>query len=197
MSRKLKNTPKCGAKSRNGECQREAGWGTDHLGFGPCKLHMGKTPSINKAMIRKKLAAEWMEDNPLLGTDKPIELDPDALLIQVVRRTAGVLAWLENKVQSLDETELTQVDDKGVERPSVWVTMHAEERDRLANHAKIALAAGVAERAIALAENQGQLIAKALQGIMLDLDLTADQKKRAPEIMRRRLTEIVMEVEAA
>lgn len=35
----------CGAKNRSGEpCQRPAGWGTDHVGEGRCKLHGGLTP---------------------------------------------------------------------------------------------------------------------------------------------------------
>lgn len=35
----------CGATNRQGTpCQRPAGWGTDHVGIGKCKLHGGKTP---------------------------------------------------------------------------------------------------------------------------------------------------------
>jgi hypothetical protein len=39
----------CGARKRQpkhpGErCARPAGWGTEHLGFGRCKLHGGATP---------------------------------------------------------------------------------------------------------------------------------------------------------
>lgn len=34
----------CGGKKRHGgECQRPAGWGTDHAGTGRCKLHGGGT----------------------------------------------------------------------------------------------------------------------------------------------------------
>ncbi|MFW6437717.1 MAG: hypothetical protein ACOCZ7_01780 [Armatimonadota bacterium] len=35
----------CGAKTRAGtRCELRAGWGTDHVGEGRCKLHGGKTP---------------------------------------------------------------------------------------------------------------------------------------------------------
>lgn len=36
---------KCGKKNRaGGPCAKPAGWGTDHPGVGPCKLHGGATP---------------------------------------------------------------------------------------------------------------------------------------------------------
>ena len=35
---------RCGAKTRAGTpCQQKAGWGTEHVGSGKCKLHGGKT----------------------------------------------------------------------------------------------------------------------------------------------------------
>lgn len=37
--------PLCGAKTRAGTpCRRPAGWGTDHVGEGRCKLHGGRSP---------------------------------------------------------------------------------------------------------------------------------------------------------
>jgi hypothetical protein len=40
----------CGArtKSKAGKCQRVAGWGTDHLGAGKCKLHGGASKGAPK-----------------------------------------------------------------------------------------------------------------------------------------------------
>lgn len=39
----------CGAKTRAGTpCRHEAGWGTDHLGTGRCKLHGGLSPGAPK-----------------------------------------------------------------------------------------------------------------------------------------------------
>lgn len=47
-----KNTPPCGAKARKGgRCQKQAGWGTDHLGYGPCRLHGGSTPAHRKRAL--------------------------------------------------------------------------------------------------------------------------------------------------
>jgi hypothetical protein len=46
----LPPNPHCGAKlkSRDGLCGKQAGWGTDHLGFGNCKLHGGATTNGKK-----------------------------------------------------------------------------------------------------------------------------------------------------
>ena len=41
-----KTYPICGAKKSQSEgpCTRPAGWGTDHVGDGRCKLHAGSSP---------------------------------------------------------------------------------------------------------------------------------------------------------
>lgn len=45
----------CSAPKRQGEgtCARPAGWGTDHVGEGPCKLHGGCLPSVAAAAGRR------------------------------------------------------------------------------------------------------------------------------------------------
>ena len=40
----------CGAKTRAGTpCTQPAGWGTDHVGWGRCKLHGGATPTGHRS----------------------------------------------------------------------------------------------------------------------------------------------------
>lgn len=55
-----KTTPhdgQCGAKTRAGTpCKQKAGWGTDHVGTGRCKLHGGKsTGAKDRNLLAKKL----------------------------------------------------------------------------------------------------------------------------------------------
>jgi len=39
----------CRAKNRKGKpCRLRAGWGTNHVGYGRCKLHGGKSPGAPK-----------------------------------------------------------------------------------------------------------------------------------------------------
>ena len=39
----------CGAKKvSGGKCTMAAGWGTNHYGYGKCKLHGGSTPTHSR-----------------------------------------------------------------------------------------------------------------------------------------------------
>ncbi|WP_100499379.1 hypothetical protein [Geodermatophilus chilensis] len=51
------------------------------------------------------------------------------------------------------------------------VTLEAQERDRAAAMATKAVAAGLAERQVQLAERQGQLVAEVIRGVLSDLGL--------------------------
>lgn len=47
--RDIPRSKNCGATTRQGtDCGHRAGWGTDHPGFGRCKLHGGATPTGRK-----------------------------------------------------------------------------------------------------------------------------------------------------
>lgn len=65
---------KCGARKRQGSgcCRRPAGWATDHVGQGRCKLHGGATPSkhgrystIRREPIRKLIDQYESDPQPL------------------------------------------------------------------------------------------------------------------------------------
>jgi hypothetical protein len=67
------------------------------------------------------------------------------------------------------------------------VTLENEERDRCANFAGKAIAAGLATRQVELAERQGEIIAEVLGAVFDQLDLTAAQREAAPDAIRRHL----------
>ena len=49
-SRQVLIAGQCGAKTRAGTpCAQPAGWGTDHVGWGRCKLHGGATPTGHRS----------------------------------------------------------------------------------------------------------------------------------------------------
>lgn len=59
----------CGAKTRQGRpCQQKAGWGTDHVGQGRCKLHGGKS-------LRGRASATWTDGRRAKREVLPI-IDP-------------------------------------------------------------------------------------------------------------------------
>ena len=152
----------------------------------------------------KKLAEQRMRTD-----GSPIDVEPHVALIEKVRRTAGHVAWLNEVVsdllhegdgysESIDEdgkrtlrpkTGLKQMDMSGkFEKPSAWVELYQEERRMLATVCKMALDAGVAERQVALAEAQGEMLASVIKAILGDLGLSKEQQREAPAVVRRHLT---------
>jgi hypothetical protein len=65
--------------------------------------------------------------------------------------------------------------------------LEAKERERCANFASKAVAAGLNERMVRLAERQGELLAQVIRGVLDELGLSAEQKQLAPEVVRRHL----------
>lgn len=89
----------CGARDRSGgPCQRPAGWGTDHAGYGRCKLHGGKTPNHQRA-ARRQQAAEAVAS---LGLRR--DVDPNTALLEEAHGAAGHVAWLAEGVGGLEGT---------------------------------------------------------------------------------------------
>ena len=68
------STPRCGAKTRSGwSCKYPAGWGTDHLGSGRCKLHGGKStgaPKKNKNSEKHGLFTKHLPEESLEIVEK-------------------------------------------------------------------------------------------------------------------------------
>lgn len=76
-------------------------------------------------------------------------------------------------------------DHLGDARRHILVAMWDAERERLANFARIALAAGVDERRVRLAEHQGQSMAGVVTAVLDALELSPEQR----EVGRRVATE--------
>lgn len=69
------------------------------------------------------------------------------------------------------------------------VTLEAQERERCALWCVKAIAAGLAERTVRMAERQGALIADVLRSVMNDprLGLTEEQRRAMPDVARHHL----------
>ncbi len=180
---------KCGALKGDGSrCTLAAGWGTDHVGYGPCKHHMGATPAGQKAAANE-MAGELMQ---FYGS--PIETSPIDALLQEVSRTAGHIAWLHKRIGMFEvPLHLDELDpDTKISRKVIaglppeiegWLRMYQSERAQLVRVSKAALDAGVNERLVQIAEHQGAKIADAIEVILAALELTAAQQARVPIVV--------------
>lgn len=172
-------------------CEKEAGWGTWHPGVGRCKLHGGANPDYT-AEVERLRAKQAVHRYGL-----PSEIDPQEALIDELSRTYGHVRWLQIMVDQIEEDDLTgPVGTSGASEgkhyhpryePNVILKMYKEERRHYVAIAKACVEAGIEERRVRLAEEQGQLIATAIQGILRDLkiDMTDPQ---VPKVVRKHLT---------
>jgi hypothetical protein len=185
--------PKCGGKRRGPEangkmCTRPAGWGTAHPGDGRCKLHGGSTAT-------HKVASQVAQaERAVVTFGLPREIDPRDALLEEVYRSAGAVDWLSKQVQALTsesvvwgKAEETADDVKYKAAVNVWVLLHQQERAHLVRVAKEAINAGIEERRVRLAEQQGSLLAGVIKAILGDLNLTPEQQGRVGEIVPRHL----------
>lgn len=176
---------RCTATSKH-TGQRCGAWavGGTHV----CRMHGGAAPQV-RAAARRRLDEQKAEQQVrILGL--PRQVDPHIALLEEVHRTAGHVAYLNSMIGDFDtDAELKQYTrDKGGliwEKPAVWVEIYQHERTHLARVAKAALDAGVQERQVKLAEQQGQLIAQVLQGVLADLGV-ADHPE-AGSVVRKHL----------
>jgi len=185
------------------ECtgNRSRGRGTCHgiaTPNGNCRMHAGHNTGTAKA------AAQLVRRVPTFG--EPVDISPGEALLQEVRRSAGIVAWLAAVVGALDQGDVVwgverRTDRSGGEfpgadlissaKPNVWVSLYQAERRHLVATCEAALRANVDERLVRLAEMQGGRIVAALNGIFDDLGLSPEQRGLLPEVVPRRLRELV------
>jgi hypothetical protein len=190
--------PKCTGKSKqSGErCKRDPAVGLDK-----CAIHCG----LSKAE-RDRVAAEYVA---MQGARKavetyglPVDVSPSDALLDEVRYTAGHVAWLRGKVRELEDADLVwgvteESDQQATEfpgvnttraaKPNAWLELYYRERKHLVDVTKAAIGAGIEERRVRLAEQQGALVASVIRGILADLELSPGQRERVAEVVPRRL----------
>lgn len=165
----------CGAKTRTGgACGKPAGWGTPHT-VGRCRLHGGSTRTHRKAAQR--LEAE----RAVAEFGLPRNVDPDAALIEELHRSAGWVAWLEQRVRDEGPDALAVVapgEDGAVSVTSPFYDLLDRERKQLVAVAAACLKAGVEERRLEMVEQSAAFAARAIRAAFGSLGLDID----APEV---------------
>ncbi|MEU3452156.1 hypothetical protein ABZ671_00735 [Micromonospora sp. NPDC006766] len=130
-------------------------------------------------------------------------VDPGELLLRLVSQSAARAAAYAAELESIvaekdgklrkaltgDTYTVTAEGDpvKTGEYVRAIAKLEADERDRAANFAAKAVAAGIAERQVRLAERQGAMLAEVIRRILGDLNLTPEQSARVSEVVPRHL----------
>lgn len=182
----------CGAAKRQGSgtCTQPAGWGTDHVGVGRCKLHGGRTSSHSKSAARLVLAntvAELAEDlRPSVEGVHPLDVQLGAvegahLMRLVYERLVAQLAPQPGDLAAGDAPEhgvevreaLYGRDHLGDLRTHPLVDALERWTRTAGDLSSKALAAGIDERRVRLAESQGRLVADVVVGVVGDIEAAA------------------------
>lgn len=168
--------PLCGAKKRGGgNCRRPAGWGTDHVGVGACKLHGGSMRNHRKAAAGKMASLE------LRRLGRPLEgADPQEQLLAMVCEAAGNVAALRGFVAELDDLIVAETGPGGARREAVsaYAVLYQTWTDRLVSYAASAIKCGIAERQVVVAERQADLVAKVIMALLDDPELGLSREQR-------------------
>ncbi len=173
MERSEEGNPRCKAHNRSGQqCGRPA-----MNGQKVCRQHGGLATRA-LANAKRKLEADAARE-AVATYGLPREVMPQQALLEELHRTAGHVAWLGIQ---LNETARLTVG----EEPSVWVKLYQAERKHFADVAKTCIQAGIEERRVRIAEEQGRLIAQVIRGILNDLDVA--DRPEVPDIVRKHLT---------
>jgi len=183
--------PKCTGKRSNGTpCSK---W--PMKGQTVCRNHGGASPQAKAAAERRIQSVD--AERAVITFGLPREVDPRDALLEEVYRSAGAVDWLSAQVRALSSDEVTwgkaeeSADDvKYKAGVNVWVQLHQQERAHLVRVAKEAINAGIEERRVRLAEQQGAMLAGVIKNILGDLDLSADQQARVGEIVPRHLRSV-------
>lgn len=156
-----------------------------------CVAHGGNAPQVRaKAAVRAEVMAWGLGD---------AHIDPAETLLRLLSQSAAraqrYADELEEMVAESPTLRQALVAQAYGEFGPVGdfvrglVQLEAQERDRCANFAARAIAAGLAERQVRLAERQGALIADLLRRVLDDpeLGLTDTQRAAVPDVARRHL----------
>lgn len=158
----------CGGKTRaGGECRREAGWATDHVGYGRCKLHGGRAPAGRKAAARERAVAEGRR-----YIDE-VDVDPARAMLSAVRLHAGIR---QHYLEAL--AELNGADGDETKAAALVLEVRATNRE-LSQIAKACADAGVADRMVRMAERMGAMLSAAMEDALAVLGDVVTPELRA------------------
>ncbi|MCV2395942.1 hypothetical protein OEB99_16625 [Actinotalea sp. M2MS4P-6] len=114
------------------------------------------------------------------------EEDDDAEIESAIGDGRHALVWGTTKVKSGGDDAGTTQEAK----PSIWYALYAAERAHLVTVCAAAIKAGVEERRVRLAEQQGDLVATVIRRILDALNLTPTQLEQVPVVVPRELRAI-------
>jgi hypothetical protein len=180
------------SKSSRKQCQNWAIQGGE-----VCRIHGGGAPAVKaKAAVRAEVMSWGLGD---------ATVDPGEVLLRLVtqsaarvERYASELEAMVTESPSLREALVAEqwaaTEDGELYKRGEYIrglaVLEAQERDRLASFAAKAVAAGLAERTVRVAERQGQLMVEMVQAALREVDLSPEQVSAFKAALARQAREL-------
>jgi len=180
--------PKCGAQKRQGAkgetCTFVAGWGTDHVGVGHCRLHGGNTRTQRTAA--RAAQAESEARQVLANLNVPAVDDPFAAL----SRLAGqVLAWQEaisGIVNNLGD-RVRYEGASGSEQLRAEIALYERAMDRTGHVLGMIAKLNIEDRMARVTERQADALVSALEAALAAAGVTGTAADDARQAAARHL----------
>lgn len=176
---------RCGAKLKqsDGNCRKEAGWGTDHVGEGPCRLHGGSTRTVSRG------ARDRLVEREAAATLARLDVAPVADPLTELAKLAGqVIAWRDVLAEQVNQlTSIRYEAAAGGEQLRSEVALFERAMDRCIMVLGTIGRLKIDERLIRIEQQRVDLVADALHGTLQDIGLDPDMRAQAVTGLVRRL----------
>lgn len=180
--------PRCGAQKRQGApgetCTFVAGWGTDHVGTGRCRLHGGNTR--NQRTAARTQQAEQEARALLAELEVPAVDNPFTAL---ARLAGQIVAWQETMagiVNRLGE-RLRYESAVGTEQLRAEIALYERAMDRSAQVLGMIARLNIEDRMARVSERQAEIVVSAIEAALASAGVTGREADAARKVAARHL----------
>ncbi len=169
-------------------CNRSAGYGTDHLGIGTCKSHLGTSINHVRSAAREMVKRDLDQLSLTLG-EAPALGPPEIEFALLAAKAKQWSLLIEKKMDKLNG-EWSTFDRAGMEHARVVLEVMERAWDRCQRFYEFAMKHQLDQRVVALEEHQVGAYAGATMETLLDpeLKLSEFQIRRFREKFAERIS---------
>lgn len=197
MSVRRPGVERCGKPTQKGKGPPCTRWPIK--GATVCPDHGAGAPQVKKA-AEERLRRMKM-DKAVAKFGLPRDVGAEEALLEELRRTAGIIEFVEEILRDLDDaavlvwgttkvevvgaSEFTGTNETQAAALNIWLEYYNQQRVHLLNVTKTIISLNIADRQVRIAEDNARIVAEVLRGTLADLGLSTKQPEVARALSRR------------